>query len=284
MEEPVLVRGTSTRRQPTGDPVNPAERLIDRLDPRLSVRLRLLKKRYRGDATLRVLSQLVGQGEVVVDIGANRGVYSLELSRLVGQTGRVHSFDPFPVNIRSLDRLSRSHNNITVHPIALSDCHGEAELYVPVKAGQRLDALATLVAPPVIEHDTLRVDVGVLDEILAGEQSRPTFIKCDVEGHEAQVLRGAQKIVRDHLPALLVEIEQRHRSDDIQSTFDQLVQWGYVGYVVTPKGLSLLATFDVARDQLRFLNKSFFTGSMPTGYIGNFLFVGPETEVGPLLN
>jgi FkbM family methyltransferase len=262
--------------------MNSIERRLDGLDPRLSVRLRRLKKRWHHDPTLRIMSVLVGEGDVTVDIGANRGVYSLELSRRVGQTGCVHAFDPYPVNVRSLERLSSSSANIIVHPIALSDRAGFADLYVPLHAGQRVDTLATLAAPPAVTHETMQVAVGILDDVLGGDRPSPRFIKCDVEGHEASVLRGGRKLITEQLPTLLVEIEQRHRRDDVHSTFDELLSRGYAGYAVREGRLTSLADFDLERDQLRFLTQPVPTDHMPQGYVGNFLFVRPGTDLGPL--
>ncbi len=69
------------------------------------------------------LTELLKPGDCFLDIGANVGFYSVLASRIVGATGQVHSFEPFPRNVDYLQKhieLNRL-TNVTVHPLALSD-------------------------------------------------------------------------------------------------------------------------------------------------------------------
>jgi hypothetical protein len=131
----------------------------------------------------------------------------------------------------------------------------------------------------------VRVPLEPLDRLLSQDLSRLTFVKCDVEGHELAVLRGAERILREAHPALLVEIEQRHQGDGagIERTFDHVLARGYVGYAVRERGLRPLGEFDVQRDQLAWVRPEFEPHGMPDGYVHDFLFVRPGTDVTALL-
>jgi hypothetical protein len=115
-----------------------------------------------------------------------------------------------------------------------------------------------------------------LDELLAGER-RVSFLKCDVEGHEQQVFVGATRILGRDRPVVLTEVEQRHRSDPIENTFAFFADAGYRGWFAVESGLYPLEEFDVARDQLDFLDWRFIPYEMPDGYVYDFLFCPPGT-------
>ncbi|WP_166518197.1 FkbM family methyltransferase [Candidatus Blastococcus massiliensis] len=260
------------------------ERLLDRGPARLNARLRLAKKAWQGDRLLPLMRRLVGPGDVVVDIGANRGVYTVLLERRVGRQGRVHAVDPFPDNVRMLRAATAGQTS--VHAAALSDHTGVATLFVPVQDGRPIHALATLVPPDRsgdVEYTETPVDVRRLDDLVGAEAGRVTFVKCDVEGHELPVLEGAASIIERARPHLAVEIEQRHQRQDIREVFHRIEAWGYDGYAIFPGGLRPVAEFDVTRDQLAFTGEGFVPYGMPDGYVGDFLFVRAGTPVEGLL-
>jgi FkbM family methyltransferase len=259
--------------------MNAVERKIDDAWPDLGVRLRVLKMRWRKDVTGRLISELVRSGDVVVDIGANRGVYTALLSRRVGPGGRVHAVEPVPAMEDRLRSLARHRGNVTVHALALSDAAGTTSLQLPVFHGHAIDALATV--GRVTSAPSVSVDVAVrtLDDMLADEHGPVSFVKCDVEGHEHHVLRGGLRVIREHRPVIVVEIEQRHREDPISSTFGMLSDLGYSAYYLTEDGIRDLETFDVQRDQLAYLSDGFVPYGMPAGYVNDFLFVPSEREM-----
>jgi FkbM family methyltransferase len=252
---------------------------IDRLAPAVGVRLRLLDKRRRHDMTLSLIRRLVSPGDEVLDIGAYRGVYTLELSTRVGADGRVWAVEPFPPNAAAVERVTARRTNVVICPWAASDHGGSERLTVPVFGGRDLGALATLGRSAETTH-TVDVDVRTVDGMLArdgGTTRRVTFVRCDVVGHEAAVLAGAAHTLRTHQPALLVEIEQRHQPTPIRDTFDMLGSHGYQGYFIRRDSLVPLAMFDLQRDQLSLVPDGFVPYGMPADYVHYFLFVHPAT-------
>ena len=257
--------------------MNRIERLLDEVDPGLSVRLRALKMRYRGDIIRRLVHEMIQPGDVGVDVGANRGVYTYIMSAKVGRGGRVHAIEPFPENGDRLQTVARRRGNIVVHNVAVSDHSGSATLRVPVHGGHRIDALATLESNREWDADTCEVPVGTLDELLEGER-RVSFLKCDVEGHEQRVFDGAKGVLDRDRPVVLTELEQRHREEPLENTFSFFADAGYDGWYLSEAGPGLLEDFDVTRDQLGFLDGQFHPYGMPSGYVNDFLFCPREAS------
>jgi len=77
------------------------------------------------------VQRLVKAGDMVFDIGAHLGVYTVLLSHLVGPTGRVIAFEPNLRVLPALERTVKERKNVTLLPIALSSFSGEQVLYVP---------------------------------------------------------------------------------------------------------------------------------------------------------
>jgi FkbM family methyltransferase len=257
-----------------------AERILEQLSPSTGVRLRVLKKKLRHDMALRVIDALVGPGDHVLDVGAYRGTYTVALSRRVGPEGRVWAIEPFPPNAAALARLMAGRSNVTVCPWAASARPGRQVLTVPIFEGHRLGALATLGGVSVA-GDAVEIDVRTVDDLLDGIDGRPkvTFIRCDVVGHEAAVLAGADRTLRTDQPALFVEIEQRHQSAPIEGTLDRLRELGYAGYFLRRDAFFPVASFDVQRDQLSLIPSTFVPYGMPVGYVHYFLFARPDTAL-----
>lgn len=168
---------------------------------------------YMGDLDRKltwICSQIIRPGDTVLDIGANIGIVTLWLSKLVGQTGQVHAFEPNP----ELQRILKStfdHNqvsNVCLHPIALGAEQGHLELRVPrVNAGNA----SLIYHRNLSDCDVFKVPVRPLSQIIEEEGlTSIRLIKIDVEGFEANVLQGAQEIFESVRPeAILFELNER---------------------------------------------------------------------------
>jgi hypothetical protein len=153
---------------------------------------------------------------------------------------------------------------------------------VPVVNGRRYEGMGSLEDPRMklgSGVETINVALARLDDILCGR--RVDFVKCDVEGHEGFVFKAAEQVLVQR-PVILVEIEQRHRGTDPWVLINELERRGLQGWAVFADGLRPTTEFDLERDQLKFLAGA--TGEeMPAGYVHNFLFTPPGTDVTPLL-
>lgn len=160
-----------------------------------------------------VLRQLVSAGEIAFDIGANIGLHSILLSRLVGPFGHVYAFEPNSELIPALSRTVAELGNVTLHPVALSNQRRTSALFVPPD-----DSVASLSDWTVNSHlyaaDGPAHVVSCVEQTLdslveTGLIPQPNFIKCDVEGGELWVFEGARKILdRIDAPIVLFEVNE----------------------------------------------------------------------------
>jgi FkbM family methyltransferase len=191
------------------------------------------------------LPSLVRTGDVCFDIGAAYGMYSFTLAHLVGTPGAVHSFEPQPKPHRILAAGVRGSGLDHLHPhhSAMGREPGTLEMALPVKFGvvpvhghaHVNDGVAQ--KRPSTRFSRMRAwstPIHSVDEF-CDEHSidRVHFMKVDVEGFEPTVIRGAQRVIAEHRPTLLLEIEDRHlcRYDTTAAEFtDSLRGIGYSMY------------------------------------------------------
>jgi FkbM family methyltransferase len=260
-----------------------AIRITGDLSPRLGNTLYWRLARRRGQFSHRLVDVLVNRGDVVVDAGADYGLFTNRLAQRVGRAGHVHAFEPNPRSIALLRRVKGRRRNITLYECGLSDAAREAPLHIPVVGRKPIPSLGTVVTPQArAVHRTVPVSLVTLDDALAAETRPISFIKCDVEGHEHAVLCGAAKALARWRPNLLIEIEQRHRDSDIHETFALLLEFGYSGYAVLSDRLAPLEEFDVQRDQAMPAGNP-IAATIQADYVNDFLFVGPAIDVASLV-
>lgn len=149
------------------------------------------------------LQRMVRPGMRVVDIGANQGLFTLLLSRLVGPSGSVMAFEPDPELFRTLELNCRVNEttNVTLHNLGLSSRAGTLVLNRSL-----FNAGDNRLAKGLPEGSFRRemVDVVTLDEI-AGQEPID-FIKMDVQGWEWEVVQGMRSVLTDN-PAIRILME-----------------------------------------------------------------------------
>jgi FkbM family methyltransferase len=159
------------------------------------------------------LTRLVHPGETVWDVGTERGWFSCLLAQLVGPTGRVDSFEAFPVNAARLRRNIELNGMdwVRTHQVAISDRPGEAVFQLPTPAIECENSLPENCSgigylTDRESSETIRVPTVTLDQYAldTGLESL-TLIKMDIEGAEVRALRGALQVLRKHRPILAVE-------------------------------------------------------------------------------
>src|SRR3989442_114501 len=91
---------------------------LDRVSPTLALWLRTIKYRLTGSVEMQAMRRYVRPGDVVLDIGARRGLFTDYLLRLVAPNGMVHAFEPFGENLLALHSLFDRDPFVTIHPIA----------------------------------------------------------------------------------------------------------------------------------------------------------------------
>jgi FkbM family methyltransferase len=153
-------------------------------------------------------------GKTVYDIGSHIGIITLFLSRAVGETGQVISFEPNPESFAILCKNVRMNdlNNVRLVNLGLGDKRNTLSLvYGEHDAGMgTLDEawqVKLIETRRGVRWKAALVDVYPLDEYIWTESlPDPDFVKIDVEGYEYNVLLGMQDTIRRCKPALLVEL------------------------------------------------------------------------------
>ena len=187
-------------------------------------------------------------GKTIIDIGANFGFHSMEFADLVGEKGKVISFEPQKLVYYQLcaNTIINGYDNITNYNIALSDevttlkmenldYHSENTINI---GNAHLNAYTDLAYN--------EVDVKPLDSF---QFENVAVLKIDVQGYEPKVLDGAIQTITKHKPIIFIEVEKPQlqiygwTENDVFSRLDSL---GYeykkvidaehlVDYIAIPK-------------------------------------------------
>jgi FkbM family methyltransferase len=208
-------------------------------------------------------------GQAAIDIGAHKGAYTYWMAKYVGKYGKVFAFEPQPELYNQLNKLLKNSNsnNVNLESLALSSSRGEATMVIPGKK----------TSPSASINDNKREGLGAkitvekttLDDYFYNQDQIPVnFIKCDVEGHELDVLIGGQKLLHTFQPIIALESEARHcGADNVMAVFDLLQKLNYNGYFFNGVSMSSLDNFDINEYQLN-PNKKI--------YVNNFFFIPKE--------
>lgn len=173
---------------------------------------------------LREFSRVL-QSEYFLDVGANIGYYSL----LIGSEGgcdRVFAYEPMPSAHREL--VKNVYRNglediVVCHPLAVSSRSGSSSLDIlgEMAGGNALSSTA-------VHHSqvirTEEVKTTTLDEMHDFSGCRAT-LKIDVEGHEYQVIKGAENLLQSN--QILLQVELLDRSRTFEDVLDLLARLGF---------------------------------------------------------
>lgn len=145
----------------------------------------------------------------VLDIGANTGQFAVASAKLFPDV-QVHSFEPVPECVEALQKNVSTLENVVVYPLALGDREGEVTFRVNSDSKQSsilpLAQIRRNAFPETREIRTTKVAVSTLDRISAYiELRRPSLLKLDVQGYEAQAIRGGTEILK-HIDYVVVEV------------------------------------------------------------------------------
>jgi FkbM family methyltransferase len=169
----------------------------------------------------RLFEELVKPADVVYDIGAHFGYYTLLSSKLVGDRGRIIAFEPSPGNLARLYRhieLNRR-SNVQVLELAVSDHEGTA--HFETRTGSGVGHLA--------DDGPLEVKLTTLDSL--SQLPLPQVMKLDVEGAEVGVLNGAKSLFSKCKPVIFLSLH----GDDLKKTCLEILSGhGYTFQQIEP--------------------------------------------------
>lgn len=145
----------------------------------------------------RFFEKIVKRGDIVFDVGAHVGFYTLLASELVGKTGKVFAFEPLPRNINYLKKHININKckNITIIENALSNKSGNSffKINSSSSTGQ------------ITNKEGLKIISATIDNLVfKNKLPVPHSLKIDVEGAELSVLRGAINTLKKYYPAIFL--------------------------------------------------------------------------------
>ena len=184
--------------------------------------------------TLKLYTKIIKPGDTVLDIGANIGAHTLPLARLVGDKGRVISFEPTKYAIEKMSaniQLNKDlSDRITVNQLMLVADENE-KLESEIYSSWPLFETGKMVHP---EHlgklmNTIGAIAMTLDQALnCLKIKKIDFVKIDVDGHEYSVLNGGKETLLTHRPQILMEFApylfepESHQFEKIIELFSKL--------------------------------------------------------------
>jgi FkbM family methyltransferase len=191
------------------------------------------------------LKKIIEPNFVCIDIGANVGYYSTNLSRLCGANGKVYAIEPVPLfaNVFKRNAHKFALNNITLYQTALGAENKNIEMGTPVIDGVFRHGLTH-----VLDNDennsqlaTFEAEMKIPDELFANI-SKLDFIKCDVEGYEVHLFPHLLNTIKKFKPIIQIEISSTPNRNEI---YNLLAPLGYHAFGLKNDDLIALTQTDV---------------------------------------
>jgi FkbM family methyltransferase len=158
---------------------------------------------------IRLITEKVGDGMVVFDIGAHIGLMSVILAQKVGDTGKVFSFEPTPATfevLRNTIRINDLENVIVPVQAALSSKSGKAMFYISDDMADSSNSLVNYRGGKRNERPT-EVQLYAMDDYVDNKNLQSVdFIKIDAEGAELEVLQGSEKTLQRFRPSVILAL------------------------------------------------------------------------------
>lgn len=158
------------------------------------------------------------EGDIVIDVGAHVGIFTVKAAKLVGDSGLVVTIEPEPRNLALLQRNIESHSltNVKIVSKAALNEKGTVRLYL-----QDLSVSHSLSRQ---SGDYIEVEADSLDNIISKlELDRVDFVKMDVEGAELETLKGAEKVLAS--PGIKLSIASYHVLPDGQPQLPGIISY-----------------------------------------------------------
>jgi len=168
----------------------------------------------------RVLKEYLKTGMTFYDVGANIGLFSLIAARLVGEKGRVVAFEADPeIAARLREHVERNQFAWARVEEKAVWCEAGTVRFARTDPTTSPDRGLGHVAEGV-GAETIAVQAITLDEF-AEKENAPDLIKCDVEGAEVDVFRGARRLLRERHPTIVCEMHSDANRRALAKMFEE---------------------------------------------------------------
>lgn len=189
-------------------------------------------------STLELFSNLIKKGDVIIDVGANSGLYSIFYSRLAGNEGKVYAFEPDPNTFLLLKENLQLNNciNVNTYNFALSNKESKIQMVsfnlekINLKDNDSFKYIKEIPEDQV-DNDKGYINAYRLDDLQEFQTlSKIDIIKIDVEGAELLVLEGSRDIILKHKPIIVFELSGQWTARFNYKPFQVLVFFNSLGY------------------------------------------------------
>jgi len=172
-----------------------------------------------------IISKILKEGMVCLDIGGNIGYYVLLESKIVGKTGKVIAIEPSPINFDCLKKniQLQNGNNVFAYNMAAGDKDSNVRFLIYEGAGNSCMVVpdgevskwpGKLISVPIRMMDTFLTEIDV---------EKIDFIRMDVEGYEKNVIAGLKNTIQKSKPVIHVEVHVNimgiDKTKDLLETF-----------------------------------------------------------------
>lgn len=169
----------------------------------------------------------------LIEIGANVGTETVSYIDIVGDSGKVHAFEPLPDNIKALNQF-KFHENFILNPIALSNEKAIQHFQIPPKSSSGTGKI--LSAEFIKQNETIQIKSDTLDNYTK-EINTTQFISIDTEGHEPNVLEGAIKLIKTDRPIIVIEVSpkllKKYSKSSPQKILDFFINESYLCFKIS---------------------------------------------------
>jgi len=155
--------------------------------------------------TTKLFEKVVKKGDVVVDMGANVGYFTLLSAKLAGKEGKVFAFEPNPKNFEYLNKNIglNDYKNVTTEQKAVSNVNGKTKLFIcPYDSGHhtinKADGVEAYRLGRKGEVSSVDIETVTLDGYLKNKVDKVDVIKIDVEGAEALAFEGMKETLNNN--------------------------------------------------------------------------------------
>jgi FkbM family methyltransferase len=171
---------------------------------------------------IKYIARFIAPTDICIDIGAHAGSWLFPLGRAAFK-GQVYGFEglPYYANVLRITARLIGPQNVVVVPSAVTQTSGSVALVVEDSNGVALTGRTHLASPTEIDFQHQQKTAAIsLDDYFARETRRISFIKCDVEGGELGVFRGAANLLKQHRPVIYTELVPAYLARYGASTHD----------------------------------------------------------------
>lgn len=163
-----------------------------------------------------------------LDIGANVGTYSIELSKI---SKKVIAFEP----IKKIFEQTKEYlpKNVHLNNFALGNCIKKQKIYTPINKNKNAEYALSSIKNKSNNFVFEEIAIKKFDSIFKKKNilNKIDFIKIDTEGYEYEIILGMKKFLKKNNPIFLIEIEKKH-NNDFEKFFLLMKNFGYKLYIL----------------------------------------------------